>query len=409
MAANSRLDPLLNQLGCQNRARVKTDTGNLINQTRTLVPKVGNLTHNNGAVSKVLILDGTIPILYQSVRYNIPVELFLSASYPNEAPKIYVRPTESMTIKQNHKHVDMQGMVYLPYLHEWTTKSTLIGLVELASNVFSYDPPLYSRPPQPVAAQTYTHPQAGTHPTATSGAYQTATVTTAVAQTSIPAAAAVQSKSSSSSSNPQTHNFPSYTQPNPANYSSNAYDGQQNMNRPPTQQNSMTADMVKQALIQEVQIKILATVHNTLNGLKDNINREFNNEHYLDDSYKSATKREVEAKAQIEQYKLALAYIDSKSEEADKWASEERLKPAVDINMKVTGSDDRSEQILKLYAELNAIEDVFYKLERALVSERNETVDLRTYLKEVRELSRRQFQLRAHLMKINADPKSHDS
>lgn len=31
-----------------------------------------------------------------------------------------------MMIKNNHKNVDMQGLVYLPYLHTWSNSSNLV-------------------------------------------------------------------------------------------------------------------------------------------------------------------------------------------------------------------------------------------------------------------------------------------
>ncbi len=59
-------------------------------------------------------------------------------------PSVFLSP--DMTIKTNHRHVDMQGMVFLPYLHEWKSDSNLEGLVEITSNVFSIEPPLFAKP-----------------------------------------------------------------------------------------------------------------------------------------------------------------------------------------------------------------------------------------------------------------------
>lgn len=49
-----------------------------------------------------------------------------------------------MIIKHNHKHVDMNGLVYLPYLHDWNVNSNLLQMVEVASAIFSGEPPLFS-------------------------------------------------------------------------------------------------------------------------------------------------------------------------------------------------------------------------------------------------------------------------
>ena len=63
-----------------------------------------------------------------------------------------------MFIKPQHKHVDSEGEVYLPYLHDWRpTGSTLLELVKVLCHTFSQDPPLYAKP-----APTTTPPPATT-------------------------------------------------------------------------------------------------------------------------------------------------------------------------------------------------------------------------------------------------------
>ncbi len=54
-----------------------------------------NLVNNAGVQSRLLTISGTIPIKYQGAVYNIPIELFIPERYPQEAPKVYVRPTSS--------------------------------------------------------------------------------------------------------------------------------------------------------------------------------------------------------------------------------------------------------------------------------------------------------------------------
>ena len=51
-----------------------------------------------------------------------------------------------MVIKANHPHVDTQGLVYLPYLHNWNpSTSTLKDLVSVMCGVFGNHPPLFSK------------------------------------------------------------------------------------------------------------------------------------------------------------------------------------------------------------------------------------------------------------------------
>ena len=140
---------------------------------RTLIPKIERLIHNNGMESELLVLAGTVAINYQGRQYNIPVEIYVSEPYPDAPPRCYVRPTKDMDIKLGHRHVDRevrkkvtdlvgrsfissllvcvstytytQGLVYLPYLHEWSARShNLTELCAAMSSVFGVDPPVYA-------------------------------------------------------------------------------------------------------------------------------------------------------------------------------------------------------------------------------------------------------------------------
>eukprot|EP01032_Pedospumella_encystans_P026570 gene26570-30021_t len=93
------VDTLLVQLRYTNRTRVKADIDKLSKEYKTLIPRAVDYVHDNGAQSRLLVLSGTVPIFYNSVQYNIPVDLFLMIAYPAEPPKLYVRPTPNMTVK----------------------------------------------------------------------------------------------------------------------------------------------------------------------------------------------------------------------------------------------------------------------------------------------------------------------
>lgn len=56
--------------------------------------------------------------LLQGNVYNIPVCLWLLDTYPYNPPICFVKPTSAMMIKTG-KHIDANGKIYLPYLHEW--------------------------------------------------------------------------------------------------------------------------------------------------------------------------------------------------------------------------------------------------------------------------------------------------
>ena len=68
-------------------------------------------------VSVIVYVDQFFTIA--GVAYNIPVCIWLQESHPKVAPLVFVKPTSSMAIKPSH-HVDTNGKVYLPFLHEWS-------------------------------------------------------------------------------------------------------------------------------------------------------------------------------------------------------------------------------------------------------------------------------------------------
>ncbi|CAA0809435.1 Protein ELC [Striga hermonthica] len=118
----------------------------LIETYPSLQPKTAVFTHNDGRTVNLLQADGTVPMSFQGVTYNIPVIIWLMESYPRHAPLVFVNPTRDMIIKRPHPFVSPNGVVSIPYIHAWVFPAS--NLVELARNLshfFARDPPLYSQ------------------------------------------------------------------------------------------------------------------------------------------------------------------------------------------------------------------------------------------------------------------------
>lgn len=131
----------------QDSARVRNDVLTVFQQDNSLKGQIGQLVANDGRTSTLLQLLGTIPIYFRGAKYNIPVSIYLPVTYPHSSPTCYVTPTPDMRVKANHLHVDLHGMVYLPYLNQWNPRSSLSELVTFMSSVFSQDPPVYRYDP----------------------------------------------------------------------------------------------------------------------------------------------------------------------------------------------------------------------------------------------------------------------
>jgi hypothetical protein len=88
-------------------------------------------------------------MVYEGVTYNLPIEVFLPPPYPSQSPTIFVRPVATMVIREKHRHVALDGQVYMPYLHEWSPKHNLTELAFWMSRTFGSDPPCYDKPLAP--------------------------------------------------------------------------------------------------------------------------------------------------------------------------------------------------------------------------------------------------------------------
>ena len=101
-------------------------------------------THNDGRTVHLLRADGTIPIYYQGVKYNIPLKMYLPEGFPRVAPVCYVSPTAEMIVKPGHAIVDASGLVRGAFLDEWRFDrgSQLADLAARLSDAFGRDPPL---------------------------------------------------------------------------------------------------------------------------------------------------------------------------------------------------------------------------------------------------------------------------
>ncbi|KAI9315381.1 UEV domain-containing protein [Dichotomocladium elegans] len=115
----------------------------------SLKPKMDTYTYNDGHTQLLLCLHGTVPITYRSIPYNIPVAFWIPSDYPRNPPIPYVKPTSSMIVREG-KHVDKSGLCYHPYRFSWKenpNKHNLPELVAILQQVFSQEPPVYTKPP----------------------------------------------------------------------------------------------------------------------------------------------------------------------------------------------------------------------------------------------------------------------
>lgn len=141
----AKLDEVLRNLPSQysNRGRLRTDVADLLRTCATLQPSLQTFSSGGRSVT-LFYLSGVMPICYNSSTYNIPVTVYFDPPFPAQAPRVFVTPTSGMAVRPNHANVDAGGMVYIPYLTNWNARSTLAEMIATIASVFSAAPPVYA-------------------------------------------------------------------------------------------------------------------------------------------------------------------------------------------------------------------------------------------------------------------------
>ncbi|KAE8723668.1 Protein ELC [Hibiscus syriacus] len=351
----------------------------LVSNYPSLEPKTATFTHNDGRSVNLLQADGTIPMPFQGVTYNIPVIIWLMESYPRYAPAVYVNPTREMIIKRPHPHVSPSGLVSIPYLHNWIyPSSNLVDLVVNLSSAFSRDPPLYSqRRPNPnpnpspspspsPSINTSMSPSYGHHPPPPGPR---------VAHT----AAGVYPPSPYGRVHPPQHSQPRPTSMDDAAevYKRNAMNKLVEM---------VHGDIIGMRKAREVGMEGLFSAQAVLRRREEEINKGF--------------KEMQEEKEALEQQ---LQVVLMNTDVLDSWIRDNEGKTKdlgknnVNVDEAIRCVDVLSKQMLDCTAADLAIEDVVYSLDKAV---QDGAVSFDQYLRNVRLLSREQFFHRATAAKV---------
>ena len=301
-------------------------------------------------------------------------------------------------LKENHPHVGSDGMVYLPYTHEWDPRThSLIEMVVAMSSVFSADPPVFTRappanpPPQPPppayssyvstsktndvgGSQRINNDRTTSHSTADSERHMREQL------------AAIMAKEAEEANQA-------------ADIARRADQEEKAREEKVTAQKEWEKRKLEQTRL-EVNKKVSSYLHDFTEETKSTLYADWRdqehlkqNREYLDNEINDLIQRKQELNQHIET-------IDSKTEEIKNWLTESESakeeKPDVDdICQPVTKLDA---QMLDLSAESAALTDTMYFLDRGMYTGQ---IDCTTHLKMIRKLAKRQFLIKAHLIKIN--------
>lgn len=352
----------------------------VIQEYPSLQAKTAIFNHNDGRTVNLLQAEGTVPMYYQEVMYNIPVIIWLLESYPRQAPCVYVTPTRDMIIKRGHPHVNASGMVSIPYLQTWVfPSSNLVDLVRNLSLLFGQDPPLYTKQsaPQPRPSPTPSHTQS--------------------AQMNHSHGAHIASSSSPLGHNPNAHGALVRPPGPPRGYPYNRL--------PPSPQRLSNADDPSEVFRRNAINRLVESLHTDMIELRKATEVEmdglFNTQAELRQREEQLEKGLREMQDEKEGLEQQLQLILTNTDVLDSWLrnNEDKIKTNVDIDDVFEPCDALSRQMLECTATDLAIEDILYSLDKAA---QEGSIPVDSYLKNVRTLSREQFFHRATAAKVRA-------
>lgn len=332
----------------------------------SLEPKTASFTHNDGRSVNLLQADGTVPISFHGVTYNIPVVIWLMESYPRHPPCVYVNPTRDMIIKRPHAHVNPSGLVSIPYLQNWVyPSSNLVDLAKNLSALFGRDPPLYSQ----------RRPNSNPNPNPIANP------------------------------NPSPSPNPSYARPTipPRAYPPSPYGGGSSASSVSRQHSDDPTEVYRKNAIN----KLVEVVHGDISAMRKAREAEmegmFSAQAVLRQREEQLGKGLKEMQDEKEGLEQQLQMVLMNSDVMENWLRENEGKKAnsesIEVDQVFECLDSLSKQMLDCTASDLALEDVVYALDKAV---QEGAIPFDQYLRNVRLLSREQFFHRATAAKVRA-------
>ncbi|XP_035384212.1 uncharacterized protein si:dkey-181m9.8 [Electrophorus electricus] len=108
----------------------------------------GYYYYPNNEKKKLVNLRGTVPIVYEGNKYNIPVCIWIHITHPQSPPRCLVCPSPCMMINGNSSSVDAQGHVLLHCLSNWKPGWSGLSIVlEEMVAAFQRETPLFATYP----------------------------------------------------------------------------------------------------------------------------------------------------------------------------------------------------------------------------------------------------------------------
>eukprot|EP01025_Chloroclados_australasicus_P039643 TRINITY_DN41141_c0_g1_i1.p1 TRINITY_DN41141_c0_g1~~TRINITY_DN41141_c0_g1_i1.p1 ORF type:complete len:458 (-),score=44.32 TRINITY_DN41141_c0_g1_i1:461-1834(-) len=381
----------------QNKPTIRAHLVDLSRQFPSLGVQESPYTYNDGTTFQLIKIKGTLPMYYMSKKFNIPIEMYLPVNYPVAAPIVYVVPTSDMVIKQGHSVVDANGLVNTQFMRNWSRqRSDLLGLCQDMSICFGQEPPVYAKPPNfqpqqqhpppppPGARQGYPYPYTNQGPPRPFGG-------------------------------PPVGQGPGYGHgyPPPVGHPQNGphtqqYPGQQTVHQPPAQQPPDLDKQFRQLAEASLSKRLQETIQLRLESNRDEMIKLCEKQSLLESRSKEIAEGLNTYQQEKEGLESSVNIMSGLVGQLDAWLQIHEPRQAslnmgkseedqIDPDVAIVAVDATSQQALNCQSKDMAIEDCLLALDKGL---QKGIIDINSYLKQVRVLSRKQFFSRALAIKV---------
>ncbi|XP_006615577.1 tumor susceptibility gene 101 protein [Apis dorsata] len=387
----------------QNSDITKKHVMKVLNLYKGLKYNVEPFVFNDGSRKELFNLQGTIPVSYKGNYYNIPICIWLMDTHPNNAPMCYVKPTADMSIKVS-MFVDHNGKIYLPYLHDWLPHSSdLLSLIQIMIVTFGEQPPVYAKPRQGIQTSSTPYPVQPFMPAPGSGTHISGSSFSSYPQNSqytggnniYPPYMSTTSSGfpyqgygsygGTASNYPSqsctgSFQYPASTQPSPTVPATVGASG------------TITEEHIRASLLSAVEDKLRRRLKEQFSQLSAELETLRRTQQELTSGSAHLTDLFDKLKKEKTELEKNITILQDKETELEKEIAKLSDNQSIDVDEAVTTIAPLYKQMLNAFAEEAATEDAIYYLGEAL---RCGIIDLDAFLKQVRQLSRRQFMLRA--------------
>ncbi|PAV56839.1 hypothetical protein WR25_09657 [Diploscapter pachys] len=401
----------LKTAGAKYADSAKEDILAALQQFKDLAPSTENFLFPDGKRKMSFRLSGTIPVPYKGNTYNIPVCVYLYDTHPYYAPVCYVRPTNSMVIKES-EHVNKEGRVFLPYLNEWRFPGyDLNGLLQMMAMIFQEKCPVFAKSTgssgqnSGTATPTNSAVPATQNTAANNPPYPTTTPYPSSNPYTAPSANATPYPINTPFPTPVSgQNNPAY--PPYANLPYPAYSMMNNSaasNLPVGSASSSTpsyaqSDAIRQSLISAVEAKLRNKLQEKLGTNYAELASIRQTQVDLRSGSQKLKTIADELEKQQKHLEIFVCQYQDKKAELEKALADSQVDTSkgLAIDQVIDAAMPLYRQLLENYAADLACDDVIYSLGQAL---KKGSLTVPEYLKRVRDISRQQFIHRATMQK----------